>query len=408
MKILIVNTFYFPNIMGGTENSVKLLAEGLKERGHEVAIYCIDNLEKGIKKEYINDILIYRGNGGVFDIKVRLSKNNSFIKKITNKIIELRNYSALNEFEFIIKDFKPDIVHTNNLFGISPLLWTKVKKSNIKIVHTLRDYWILSPTGNLEIEKEKLFFMRAMLKIYRYYFRIQSNKVNAVTAPSNFTLNKFLKNEYFSYSNEKKSINNSIDLNINETYKIINEKKQRKNEIINFMFVGGLFKIKGIENLIKAFMSIENDKIRLHICGDGELRGFVEHASHSDKRIIYKGNLSYDDLKEQYINADVLIVPSIWDEPFGRVVIEGNQFGLPVIASNRGGIPEIIKTMESGEIYSSDNIDELRNKIEKFSERKYINLFYDNIEKNIEKYSINYQIDLFLELYNQALLYDRK
>ena len=53
-------------------------------------------------------------------------------------------------------------------------------------------------------------------------------------------------------------------------------------------------------------------------------------------------------IEKQYIKADVLVVPSIWDEPFGRVVIEGNSYGLPVICSNKGGIPEIINEMCSG------------------------------------------------------------
>lgn len=60
MKILIVNTWYYPNLMGGAEHSVKLLAEGLVKSGNEVAIFCIDNRESGIKKQIINGVTVYR------------------------------------------------------------------------------------------------------------------------------------------------------------------------------------------------------------------------------------------------------------------------------------------------------------------------------------------------------------
>ena len=42
MRVLIVNTFYYPNMQGGAEQSVKLLAENLLKQGHTVAVYCAD------------------------------------------------------------------------------------------------------------------------------------------------------------------------------------------------------------------------------------------------------------------------------------------------------------------------------------------------------------------------------
>ena len=40
--------------------------------------------------------------------------------------------------------------------------------------------------------------------------------------------------------------------------------------------------------------------------------------------------------------ADVVVVPSTWNEPFGRVIVEAMSTGRPVIASRVGGIPEIL------------------------------------------------------------------
>lgn len=402
MNILIINTFYFPNIIGGTENSIKLLAEGLRKRGHNVAVYCIDNFGDGIKKEKINDVLIYRGNAGIFNLKARVNKNATFSQKLINRVIELSNYTALREYKYILEDFKPDIIHTNNLFGISPLIWKIGRKNNVKIVHTLRDYWIMSPLGYLENEKKYYWIKKLRLKFYRTYFIKRSNNVTAVTAPSDFTLNKFLESKYFYKSSIKKSINNSVDLNIDETKVLLKIKREKNNKLIKFLFVGSLYEIKGIKNLINAFSQVQNKNIMLYICGDGDLKDFVEESCNKDKRIIYKGKLNSKELKEAYIESDVLIVPSIWDEPFGRVVIEGNQFGLPVIASNKGGIPEIVKNIQGGELFNSDNLEDLKSKINKFTDREYIKIFYSNIENNINKYSLDYQIEKFIELYKNT------
>ncbi len=43
-----------------------------------------------------------------------------------------------------------------------------------------------------------------------------------------------------------------------------------------------------------------------------------------------------------------MVVPSVWEEPFGRVALEAMAYGVPVVASNRGGLPEIIETNKTG------------------------------------------------------------
>lgn len=400
MKILVVNTFYYPNMLGGTEHSVKLLAEGLRDQGHDVAIYCIDNFQKDIKKEIINDIIIYRGKAGVFSTKIIAEKSGNSILKIKNKIIELRNYTALGEFNYVLDDFNPDIVHTNNLFGISTLFWKICKKRNRKIIHTLRDYWLLSPTCSLEIEKKESVCLKFALMIYRRYFREQTKYVDIVTAPSKFTLNTFAEKGYFK-SAIKEHINNSIKIDISDTKKVIEEKRKKEDKVINFLFVGSLYEIKGIRNLLNAFNRIDNRNIRLSICGDGELKSLVENYCYNDDRILYKGKLNSKELKDEFISNDVLIIPSIWDEPFGRVVIEANQYGLPVIGSNKGGIFEIISSAGTGETFQFDDLDDLKNKIELFSNREYLKNYFNNIEKNILEYSLQKQLELFLNLYSK-------
>lgn len=58
------------------------------------------------------------------------------------------------------------------------------------------------------------------------------------------------------------------------------------------------------------------------------------------KNIKYSGWLS--DRKKLFSSIDVLIVPSVWSEPFGRVSVEAIRSGVPVLVSNVGGLPETV------------------------------------------------------------------
>ena len=393
MRILIVNTYYYPNMIGGTENSVKILAENLYNVGNDVAIYSVDNNDK-LKIEKENNVKIYRGCAGKYQIDNLQNVNFGKIKKIENKILELNNITAKKEIKTVIEDFNPDIIHTNNLYGISNIVWKIAKEEyGIPIIHTLRDYWMLYPIVSNE-KLSKILFQPFMRKRTKY--------VDVVTAPSNCTLEKFTDNGYFK-SSKKECVVNAIDIDIEETKRIIDDKTERKNEDIKFMFVGMLTENKGIRNLLEAFTSIKNDKISLHIYGQGILENLVKDKEKQDNRIKYYGQLKKADLKEEWIKNDVLIVPSIWEEPFGRVVIEGNQYGLPVIGANRGGIKEIINLTHAGETYQFDNIEKLREKIIYFTERKNIIKYYPEIIKNINVYSIEKQIEKFSNIYDNSI-----
>jgi glycosyltransferase involved in cell wall biosynthesis len=58
---------------------------------------------------------------------------------------------------------------------------------------------------------------------------------------------------------------------------------------------------------------------------------------------------------EFFERIDALVVPSIWEEPLGRVIYEGYVHGVPSLVSNVGGMPEIVLPGRTGFVFRSED-----------------------------------------------------
>ncbi|TVP75363.1 MAG: glycosyltransferase [Puniceicoccaceae bacterium] len=114
-----------------------------------------------------------------------------------------------------------------------------------------------------------------------------------------------------------------------------------------FIFVGRLVSDKGVHVLLEAFRLLQQRDIsnqeaaQLTIVGAGpeeeELR-----AEATDLNVIFAGVLQGKALAEALNEHSVLVIPSLWPEPFGIVALEGAACGCRVIGSDQGGLPEAI------------------------------------------------------------------
>lgn len=106
------------------------------------------------------------------------------------------------------------------------------------------------------------------------------------------------------------------------------------------LFVGRLIAEKGVNVLLKSARKW-NKNVALVIAGVGPLESVVKKEEDGEK-IIYAGTVSQSNLASYYSAADVLIVPSIHEEGFGRVLLEALSCSTPVIAAKIGGIVEAV------------------------------------------------------------------
>lgn len=390
MRILIFNELYTPYKKGGAEISTQLLAEGLSKLGHEIHVCTSSDTDSD---EVINNINIHRRK----QHNVYWSFNHddaSFSRKIIWHLVEMYNLFEYSIIKAVIDSVQPKVIHTNVFTGFSVIVWKIAKQQNIPIVHTLRDFYLMcirSTFFNKGRNCDKQCFLCKYFSIQKKYM---SQNVDAVVGISNFILKKHLSHSYFKKAQVKRVIPNAVSISA-LPYGIKREK------IIGYL--GRIHESKGIEYLIENFLKLGDTGYVLQIGGDGDKK-YVEKLKikyASKKNICFLGKVC----PERFLkDIQLLVVPSLWEEPFGRVVVEAQAHGCPVFVSNRGGMPELIDET-NGRVFDLNIKDSLFYLLDQFVSGK---LFFDikpskSLTKSLRLYSSESIAEQYVDVYNKVL-----
>lgn len=330
MKILIVNTLYPPEIVGGAEVSVSLLAEALARSGHQVSIVCLQKAGDSISS--LNGVRVYRLQIDNIYWPFGQELKPPRLRRLWWHLRDTWNRKAAKRFGNILDIEKPDVVHTNNLAGFSVSLWSEAKRRKIRIVHTLRDYSLIC--------KKSTLFRRggtcqrrclACVTMTAPYF-LASNMVDAIASNSRFVLDEHQKLGYFA------EVPDRVIFNIAETSDVVPTSPLTSSDLV-FGFIGRIEPEKGIDIVLKAVDLLPDSGWRLRIAGRG-IEPYVHDLKgrHQSERIEWLG---FAKSRDFYAGVDVCLISSVWPEPLPRTLIESISAGRATICSTAGGIPEI-------------------------------------------------------------------
>jgi glycosyltransferase involved in cell wall biosynthesis len=135
-----------------------------------------------------------------------------------------------------------------------------------------------------------------------------------------------------------------------ETFKPSVKQASRDNKEI--LFVGYLYKLKGVEYLIRAFSLVEKEQrnILLRIVGKGQEMDNLKRLAKTlqiESKVVFEGFIPQFRLAKYYQNCDIFCLPTL-GEPFGKVILEAMACGKPIVASNIGGPSEIVENGKNG------------------------------------------------------------
>jgi glycosyltransferase involved in cell wall biosynthesis len=111
---------------------------------------------------------------------------------------------------------------------------------------------------------------------------------------------------------------------------------------------------KGLGTLMEAGERLwdSREDFRIQVAGHSQTqegRGFVESL----------GWISERKLPAAYARSDIVVVPSVWAEPFGMVALEGMGCGKPVVASRTGGLQDFVTPGRNGYLFDPGHVDDL-------------------------------------------------
>lgn len=369
-EILIIGPKFMPipAVNGGAIEGLidEYLQYNSKSKKYNITVYSpySKDVNEDYNKKYNNTTFRYIKKSGklhfihrvICSVNRRLRKDKQNPTDYTLDVItDLKNRKELDKYDLVIVE--------NQIESIP--MYRKYIKSKL-IEHLHNDY--LNPNSK---EATKL------VKMCDEFWGVSNFICNQINKVDNNVVTKTLYNGI----DANKFSSKITDKQKNDMFKKIGF---NKNDFI-VIYVGRLMPEKGVLELLKAFNKVEKkDNLKLLVVGgkksnsseiDNYYNQLVEEMNKNKESIHMYGKANIDELQILYSIANVQVVPSMWEEAFGLIVVEGMCAMNKMIVSNSGGIPEIVE--DTAIIVNRDNIvNELSSAIEE-------------IYNNQEKYEID-------------------
>jgi len=407
MKIAIVSKYFLPNIRGGGEISAYNLAQALAEIGVDVHVITSTNIRQLEDSKFTLHPIIK--NVDLTGILNYLSRNEIFYWK---------SYKAVSKF---LADEDIDAVHAMNMTSIPGTVKASIKHSIPSII-TINSHWLTCPTGMMLKSDDTVCDGKcSLIKTLHCYSKSSFPEMFLGTSYSPIQMHT--RKKYASKSDAVVSISKSLKgyvkqvINPERSYVIPNiintddytvepEEKYRSN----ILFLGTLIKPKGCEYLIRAMQEIakEHPKAVLRILGDGAEYGYLRKLSERtgiEKNVVFEGAVTYGKTPLYYASTDIVVFPSIWPEPFGRISVEAMAAGKPVVASNVGGISDTIEHGKWGILVEPKNPKEIAEAVLQLIEDENMRKRMGESGRKVvkEKYSSNVISGEYLKVYKSLI-----
>ncbi|WP_301894821.1 glycosyltransferase [Bifidobacterium angulatum] len=398
MRILLVNKYFYRK--GGAETYFFALAEGLKALGHEVAFFSMKhpNNEPSYWSKYFVSEKDYVGDISAF-------------KKVQEASTLIYSFEAKRKFEALLEEFKPDIIHMNNVhrqLTLSILDAPYLKKHHVPVVYTAHDYILLCPaytmvngrgevcdacldrrfmhaTKNVCVKGSRAKSLLASAEAEFLKYHHSYDKIDAIIAPSEFMKSKLDEGGYagrtITMQNFLTDSQMAMGTRVANTHKFEDAQAGARPY---FLFFGRLSKEKGILTLVRAFLQAaglvggnadaqSDDQSAqvlpvtwdLRIVGDGPERGAIEQliasaGPQAASRIHLLGYKSGEELQREVGNARFSVLSSEWRENMPYSGLESLAAQTPIIGAKIGGIPELVEESRTGFTFESGNIADLK------------------------------------------------
>ena len=365
MRVLMVNKFLHPN--GGSETYIFKLGEQLQRAGHEVQYFGMEHEGR-----------IVGNRAGIYTVDMDFHSGG--FRKLLYPLRIIYSAEAKRKMYRVLKDFRPDVVHLNNInFQLTPSVIYAVRAyekkcgRHIRIVFTAHDYqWVcpnhmmrIPATGaicfacrggnyvqcskNRCIHNSRLKSILGTIEAKYYAKRRTYGMVDVIVCPSEF-MKKQLDTDPL-LADKTIMMHNFIETDSTKTNTSQNSAGYGGRDYV--LYFGRFSEEKGTRTLLDACRALPD--IPFVFAGTGPLEDIVNEVSNVENR----GFVTGEALRSLISQARFSVYPSEWYENCPFSVMESQMYGTPVLVTDLGGAPELVQAGKTGELFRGGDLQEL-------------------------------------------------
>ena len=367
MRILVVTNLFPPIYLGGFEIVCKEVVEGLRQRGYEVKVLTSD----------------YRAKTATNDSDVTRELQSSFDQPVgrrAGQILGRFQMEWVNQrlFRRTLQQFHPQLVYFWNLEQVSVSLIGIANELGYMTCFYTGDNWIRDWTPEVDgwfglwvnrtqgacrsILKKCLHTVAKLLGLFTSIAQIRFDNVQFAS--------EYLRQNALQ---SKRSFTSSCVRYWGIDPAHFQYLTPRRSPPTRLLFVGQIVPQKGVHIAIEAMKILRTEynlkDAHLDIFGSSHNHAYLEKLKRMvndyqlTEAVQFCGMKPRNELAAIYQEHDIFIFPSVWDEPFGLVVLEAMASGLPVVRTATGGSAEVTEPEMNGLVFDKDRPEDCAGQI---------------------------------------------
>jgi glycosyltransferase involved in cell wall biosynthesis len=333
MKILQIHTRYRQE--GGEDRVAQAEAELLRNAGHSVVQFCVENPHHPVKSA-------------------------------AGLALSAWNPSALRAVRSLVREHKPEIAHVHNTwYRLSPSVLSGLRIEGIPVVMTLHNFRLLCANGLLFRDGRicqdcvgthpwhgvrHQCYRDSVIASSAAAFNIAAHQRRGTwetEVDEYLALTSFARDRFVDGGLPREKIRIKPNFTADPGPRAVSPDASE-----SVLFVGRLSPEKGIEQLIRAWNEADTARLRLLVVGDGPLR--TRAIRLAGPGIDFLGFRQPAEVRRLMLKARALVFPSQWYEMFALTLVEAMAAGLPIVANDVGGVSEVVGDAVFGLLTSDD------------------------------------------------------
>ncbi|HEV7286530.1 MAG TPA: glycosyltransferase [Kaistia sp.] len=345
MRILVVAALYPPDSRGGAENSAANLTRWLARQGHEMAVLTT----AGSPAEELHGVEV----DGIRIWRLRTAHlypaRDAPVAALWKKPIwhlqdhvDPRNPRLVAK---VIEAFRPDFVNVHFVQGIGYNALTEIAGAGLPTLFLLHDLGLACMRMSMFRDGANCArqcpgcrissrYKAALIARFERIGFCSPSRTNLATLSALFPIARYPR-----ISIPNPNLYDRPDL------------PRRASDLVRLLYVGRMHRSKGVELLLEAAEALAaTHRFQLTIVGGGPEAARLQGRYRPSAWLRFAGHVPEVAVSGYMRDADLLCVPSLWQENWPGVAVRALELGLPVLGSRIGGLPELIDPGQTGDL----------------------------------------------------------